>query len=168
MRKIVLSLAAAGAALAVAAPASAQYYPAQPYGYGYGNNGSGYRNFGEVRSLQARIDSIENQIRYLDRRDVIRDHSADRLRNEAERLENQLHRAARYGLDPYETRDIEVQIANLEQRVRYAVAQQGRYGRYGYGYNGYNGYNGHYGDRDGDDRDHDGDRDHDRDDHDRR
>src|SRR5436305_8163867 len=119
MRKIALSLAAAGAALAFAAPASAQYYPQPQYGYGYGNNGYGnngygYRNFGEVRSLQARIDSIENQIRYLDRRDVIRDHSADRLRNEAERLEDRLHRAARYGLSPWETRDIEVRIANLE------------------------------------------------------
>src|SRR5919206_1319622 len=102
MRKMLLSLAAAGAALAVAAPATAQYYQGQPYGYGYGNNGYGY-GYGQVRALQARIDSIENQIRYLDRRDVIRDHRADRLREEAERLENRLHRAARYGLNPYET-----------------------------------------------------------------
>lgn len=170
MRKMLLSLAAAGAALAVAAPASAQYYPQPQYGYGYNGygNGYGYNNFGQVRALQARIDRIEDQIRYLDRRDVIRDHSADRLRREADRLENRLHAAARYGLNPYETRDIEVRIANLEQRVRYAVAQQGRYGGYGYGYNGYNGHNGYYGDRDRNDRDHDWNRDRDHDDHDRR
>ena len=34
MRKLMISLAAAGAAIAVATPAAAQYYPGQPYGYG--------------------------------------------------------------------------------------------------------------------------------------
>src|SRR5207244_791698 len=68
MRKIVLSLAAAGAALVVASPAAAQYYPQpqqQPYGYGnayggqpYGGGygGYGFNNYGQVRALQARID----------------------------------------------------------------------------------------------------------------
>ena len=146
MRKLVLSLAATVAALVVASPAAAQYYPApQPYGY---NGYNGYNGFGQVRALQARIDGVEYQIRRLDRRDVIRDHSADRLREEAEGLEHRLHRAARYGLNGYEARDIEVRIARLEQRVNYAVAN--RYGRYGYGYNG------RYGDHD---RDHGWDRD---------
>jgi hypothetical protein len=150
MRKVLISLAASGAALVVASPAAAQYYPApQPYGYnGYGYNGYGYNNFGQVRALQARIDAVENQIRRLDRRDVIRDNSADRLREEADNVERRLHRAARYGLNGYEARDIEVRIARLEQRVNYAVAN--RYGRYGYGYNG------RYGDHD---RDHDWNRD---------
>lgn len=165
MRNLVLSLGVAGAAFIAAAPASAQYYPPpQPYGYnygGYGYNGYGYgygyNSFGQVRALHARIDAIENQIRFLDRRDLIGYHRADRLRAEAERLENRLYAAARYGLNPWEIRDIELRIANLEQRVRYAIAEQGRYGRYGYGYNGYNGY---YGDGDRDDRwdyDHDDD-----------
>jgi hypothetical protein len=124
MRKIVLSLAAAGAALAAASPAAAQYYPGPqpaPYGYGY-NNG-----FGQVRALQVRIDAVERQIRYLDRRDVIRDRRADELRHDADRIEDRLHRAARHGLNPYEGRDIEYRIAGLEQRVRYAVANN--YGR---------------------------------------
>lgn len=154
MRKLVLSLAAAGAALAIATPAAAQYYPApQPYGYGYGNGYNGYGNFGQVRALQQRIDRIEYQIRMLDRRDRIRDRSADRLRDEAERIEDRLHRAARYGLNGYEAQDIQVRIARLEQRVQYAVS----YGRYGRGYNGY-GYNDHgyrYDDRYGRDRDDD-------------
>jgi len=154
MRKLVLALAAAGSALAIAAPASAQYYP-QPgygngYGYnGYGYNGYGYNNFGQVRALQARIDNVERQIRFLDRRDVIRDGRADRLREEANRIERQLHFAARNGLNPYEANEISARISRLEQRVQFAVANRG-YGRYGY--NGYNGYNGQFVDRDRDGR----------------
>ena len=142
MRKLLISLAAAGAALAVASPASAQYYGGQPYGgQGYNGNAQGYGygygrgNFGEVRALQARIDSIEYQIRMLDRRDVIRDGRADRLREEAQRLESRLHRAARSGLNPYEANDIRARIAQLEQRVQFAMANRdGRYGRGHYGH----------------------------------
>jgi hypothetical protein len=146
MRKLMISLMAAGAALVVAAPAAAQYYPApQPYGYGY----NGYNNgFGQVRSLQVRIDAIERQINMLDRRDRIRDRTADRLRDEANSIEHRLHRAARYGLNPYEAQDINVRIARLEQRVRYSLASSGRYG-----WNGNNGYGNGYYDRDRDGRD---------------
>jgi hypothetical protein len=120
MRNLMISLVAAGTALAFATPAAAQYYPQGRPAYGY-NNG-----WGQVRALQARVDSVENQIRRLDRRDVIRDDSADRLRDDAQRIENRLHRAARNGLNPYETNDIQARIANLEQRVRYAVSYSGR------------------------------------------
>src|SRR5438067_13141281 len=92
MRKIVLSLVAAGAALIAVSPAAAQYYPPRPVpapGYGF-NNG-----WGQVRMLQARIDQIERQIDRLDRRDRIRDRSADRLRYEADRIERRLHERAR-------------------------------------------------------------------------
>jgi hypothetical protein len=128
MRKLLISLAAAGAALVAAGPAAAQYYPApQPYGYGapsggYGYNGYGYGNWGEVRALQARIDRIEQQINWLDRRDRIRDRSADRLRYEAERIEQRLRYAARGGLNPYEARDIQFRVDRLEQQVRYSLA----------------------------------------------
>ena len=141
MRKIVLSLAAAGAALIAASPAAAQYYPQpQPYGYngGYGYNGynngygyNGYGNFGQVRALQVRIDNIERQINRLDRHDRIGDRSADRLREEANRIEQRLRYAARGGLNPWEARDIEFRIQRLEQRVQYSLANG--YGRYGYG-----------------------------------
>ena len=119
MRKIVLSLAAAGAALAVAAPASAQYYP-QPQPYGY-NGAYGYGNWGQVRALQVRIDNVERQINRLDRRDRIGDRNADRLRDEANRIEDRLQRAARGGLNPYEARDINYRIQRLEQRVQYSL-----------------------------------------------
>jgi hypothetical protein len=147
MRKLILTVAAVGAALVAASPAAAQYYPApQPYGY----NGYGFQNnWGQVRALQARIDNVERRINWLDRRDRIGDGRADRLREEADRIEHRLHERARGGLNPYEMRDIEVRIARLEQRVQYSVANG--YGRYGY--------------RDRDDRwDRDGDRRWDRDD----
>ena len=160
MRKIVLALAAAGAALAAATPAAAQYYPQpQPFGYGYngyGQNGYGfgYGNFGEVRALQRRIDALEYRIRMFDRRGIIRDDRADRLNDEAEWLEERLHRAARYGLNPYEASDIQARLARLERRVQFASAQ--RYGWYGprYRANGYYGYDRDRDyDRDQDDRD---------------
>jgi len=124
MRKIILSIAAAAATLAVASPAAAQYYPQpQRYGYngGYGYNGYGYGNWGQVRALQVRIDNVERQINRLDRRDRIGDRNADRLRDEANRIEDRLHRAARGGLNPYEAQDINVRIQRLEQRVQYSL-----------------------------------------------
>ena len=126
MRKIVLSIAAAGAAFIAASPATAQYYP-QPQPYGYNN---GVRNgFGQVRALQVRIDNVERQINRLDRRDRIRDRSADRLRRDADRIEDRLHRAARNGLDPREANEISYRIQRLEQQVQSAIANG--YGRYG-------------------------------------
>ncbi len=129
MRKIVLSLAAAGAALVSVSPANAQYYPsAQPAPYGY-NNGYGFRgNWGQVRALQVRIDNIERQINRLDRRDVIRGRTADRLRDEANRIEDRLHDRARGGLNPREAGDIEIRIQRLEQRVQFALNDRGHYG----------------------------------------
>ena len=165
MRKFVLSLAAAGAALAFASPAAAQYYPG-PYGAPYGN-AYGYNNYGQVRSLQFRLNAIQRQINRLDSRDRISEREARRLRHESRNIERRLYRAARYGLNPYEANDINRRIAFLEQRVQYAVGYGwNRYGRR-YGWNNWGGY-GYYADRDDDryERDHerwhenhDGDRD---------
>src|SRR5437764_1158876 len=123
MRKIVLSLAAAGVAMIAASPAAAQYYPQpQPAPYGY-HNGSGFRgNWGEVRALQQRIDNVERQIDRLDRRDRLGDRTADRLRDDANRIERRLHERARGGLDPREVGDIQYRIQRLEQSVQFALA----------------------------------------------
>ena len=159
MRRLMISFAAAGTALAFATPAAAQYYPQQSYGYGqqyggYGYNGYGQNNWGQVRQLRARLNNVERQINWLDRRNVVRDDRADRLRHEANNLERQLRVAARNGLNPYEANNINGRIAWLERQVQYS--QSNRYGGYGYGYNGNNGY-GHsgygYSDRDRDGRD---------------
>ena len=124
MRKIILSVAAAGAALIAASPAAAQYAPQpQPYGYGY-NNG-----FGQVRALQVRIANVERQISRLDRRDVIRGRSADRLLDEANKIDRRLRGKARNGLDPREANDISFRIQRLEQQVQFALNDRG--GRWG-------------------------------------
>ena len=119
MRKIVLSLAAAGAALVAASPAAAQYYPQPVPGYGYGY---GQGNWGEVRALHGRIDNIERQINWLDRSGRLNDWRADRLRDQAQRLEQRLRYAGRDGLNPYEARDIRFGIERLEQQVRYSAS----------------------------------------------
>lgn len=156
MRKIVLSLAAAGAALAVAGPAAAQFYPqAQGYGqpYGYSN---GYNNFGQVRALQARLNNLQWQIQRSRDRSGLRNRDSNRLRDQARRISDRLQRAQRFGLNPMEANDIQMRLSQLEQEVRYTAGYNG--GRGYNGYNGYNGNNGYYGNRDNqrDDRDHDG------------
>jgi hypothetical protein len=135
MRKVLISIAAAATALAFASPASAQYYPQpqnQPFGYGNAYNGYGQGNYGQVRAFQARIDAVQKQIRQLDRRDMIRDGSADRLKNESREIEKRLRAIGRNGLNGYEANDIQTRIARLEQRVQYAMSS--RYGRTGNGH----------------------------------
>lgn len=155
MRKVLISLAAAASALAVATPASAQYFPApQGYGYGYQNN------YGQVRRLQARIDQIQRQINRLDRRNILSEREARRLRNDSRRLELQLRFAARNGLHPQERFEIERRLARLEQRLFRDARDGNRWG--------HNAYQGNYYDRDRDGRDDRWDRDRrDHDDHDR-
>jgi|tagenome__1003787_1003787.scaffolds.fasta_scaffold20935293_2 hypothetical protein len=161
MRKLMISLAAAGTALIFATPAAAQYYPQQYGGYGY--NGYGQNNWGQARELQARLNRVEWQINRLDSRNVIPDYRANRLRYEANNLERQLRYSARNGLNPYEANAINGRVAWLERQVQYSMAN--RYGgsAYGHGYNGYgNGY--HDRDRDGRDDRFEDDHGHDRDD----
>jgi hypothetical protein len=163
MRKVVLSLAAAGAALVAASPAAAQFYPqpqpngygyGQPQGYGYGVNN--YRNsYGQVRALQARIDRLQWQIERFQDRSGLRNRDSNRLRKEARRIEDRLQRAQRFGLNPMEANDIQMRLTQLEQQVRYMGGYNGYNRNNGYnGYNGYNGSNGYSRDRDND-HDHD-------------
>ncbi len=144
MRKFVISLAAAGAALAIATPAAAQYYPGQQYGAPYGN-AYGYNNNGHIRSLQVRIDRLQRQISQLDRRNILTNREARRLRDESRDLERRLYSNARNGLSPREAQNIEYRIARLEQRIRYEATDGRRFGN--------NGYNSGYYDRDRDGRD---------------
>jgi hypothetical protein len=123
MRITLISLAAAASALAVATPASAQYFPV-PQGNAYG-----YNNYGQARRLDARIDAIQRQINQLDRRNILSDREARRLRNESREIERRLHFAARNGLRPQERYDIERRIARLEQRLFRDARDGNRWGR---------------------------------------
>ena len=112
MRKVLISLAVAASALAVATPASAQYFPApQGNAYGYHNN------YGQVRQLQVRINQIQRQISILDRRNILSNREAQRLRNDSRELERRLRIVGRNGLHPQERYDIERRLARLEQRL---------------------------------------------------
>jgi hypothetical protein len=130
MRKLIISLAAAGTALAFATPAVAQY--GQPYGNAYG-----YNNYGQVRALQVRIDQIQRQIERLRAQRLLSRNEANGLRSESRDLERRLFYRGRNGLSYQELRNIEFRIARLEQHVRREVRDGNRWDNRGYGNNGY-------------------------------
>lgn len=141
MRKFVVAAALAASVLTAAAPAAAQYYPQ--------GNAYGYNNYGQVRRLDARIDNLQRQISNLDRRDILSEREASRLRNEARNLEQRLRYASRNGLNQREIYIVQRGIQNLEVRIQ-REARDGN--RWGNGYNRYP-YGGYDRDRDGlDDR----------------
>ena len=134
MRKVLLTVAAAASALAVATPAAAQYYPAPPppgYGHGGYNQGYGYSNrHGAIRSLQVRIDRLQQRIARFDARDRISEREARRLREESRDIERRLYRSARdgRGLSQREFASINYRIQRLEQRIFRDVRDGNRHG----------------------------------------
>ncbi|MGH6659004.1 MAG: hypothetical protein ACREBP_00125 [Sphingomicrobium sp.] len=151
MRIILISLAAAGTALAFATPASAQYYPqpqpgyGQP-GYGYGQPQGFHNAWGQMRSLRARIDRVQHEIRVLRDRRMLSRNEYNGLRQDSRNIEHRLRAAGRYGLHHNEVRSIEQRVARLEWKVRREMADGNRWrqGQYGYNDGGY-----HDRDRDG-------------------
>ena len=111
MRKFVIAAALAASALTAAAPAAAQWNAPQ-------GNAYGYNSYGQVRRLDARIDAMQRQINNLDRRDILSEREASRLRNEARNLEQRLHYASRNGLNGREIYYVERGIQNLEVRIQ--------------------------------------------------
>jgi hypothetical protein len=126
MRKVLISLAAAGSALAFATPAAAQYYPQQPYGNAYGY---GQYNYGHVRSLHARINNLQRRIEQLRDRRLISRNEANGLRQDTRQLERRLFIASRNGLNFNEVRNVEYRLARLENRLRHEVRDGNRWGR---------------------------------------
>ena len=122
MRKFIISAALAASTLVAAAPAAAQW---QPQGNAYG-----YNNYGQVRRLDARIDAIQAQINHLDRRNILSNREAGRLRGESRDVENRLHRVARNGFTGWERNDIENRIQRLEVRVQREARDGNRYNGY--------------------------------------
>jgi Spy/CpxP family protein refolding chaperone len=126
MRKFLISAALAASTLVAAAPAAAQYYPPQPQGYGYGY----HNNHGQLRRLDARIDALQRQINHLDRRDILSEREADRLRGDARNIELRLRSAARYGLNSREAYEIERRVQRLEVRIQREARDGNRYRSY--------------------------------------
>ena len=146
MRKIVISLAVAGAALVTASPASAQYYPQPGYGAPYGN-AYGYNNgVRNVRALQVRVDRIQRELARLVRARAISPNEFRNRNEDARDIERRLRRDFRdgRGLNGNEIVGIERRIARLEQRIARDTRDGNRWGS--------NGYNGQYMDRDRDGR----------------
>jgi cell division protein FtsB len=137
MHKFLIAAVMATSTVALAAPAAAQW--AQPQGYGYNNN------YGQVRSLQVRINNLERHIARLDNRDRLSEREARRLRYEANVLERRLRSAAYNGLSYREAQDLNYRLSRLEQRVRYEVRDGNRRPGWNPGWNG-----GSYYDRDRD------------------
>ena len=135
MRKFLVSAALLASTVAVAAPApaSAQWYPPQPQGYAYGYN----NNYGQVRRLQVRIDQIQRQIVQLDRRNILSNREADRLRRESRSIEQRLRYVGRNGLSGREAYDIERRIQQLEYRVQREARDGNGWRNRGYGNYGY-------------------------------
>lgn len=123
MRKFIISAALAASTLVAAAPAAAQWYPPQ-------GNAYGYDNYGQVRRLDARIDAMQRQITNLDRRNVLSNREAARLRDDSREIENRLHRVARNGFTNWERNDIENRIQRLEVRIQREARDGNRYDRY--------------------------------------
>jgi hypothetical protein len=127
MRKVLISLAAAGSALAFATPAAAQYYP-QPQRPGYGQ-GYGYNNYGNARALQARVDRIQMELRRLAQFRMISRGEYNNRQQDAREIERRLRRETRdgYGLNPREVADIQRRIARLEYRIQRDLRDGRRY-----------------------------------------
>ena len=124
MKKFLISAAIAAGALGLAAPAAAQYAP--PYGNAYG-----YNNYGQVRSLQVRIERLQREIRQLDRRNILSNREAARLMDDSRDLERRLRRNVRdgRGLTFNEVRAVEVRLVRLEQRLMRDARDGNRWGQ---------------------------------------
>jgi len=108
MRKFLISAAVAIGALTAAVPAAAQYAP-QMYGHG---------NYNQSRQLLNRIERVKDQINILDRRNILSNREADRLKGQANDLRRLVQRIDNNGVDRRERANVEYRIAALEQRVQ--------------------------------------------------
>lgn len=133
MRKLAITLAAAGAALGLAAPASATFYYPQPaygygyaqpaYGYGYAQPAYGYNGGAIVQRLDLRIAGIRSHIRAMAARGQIRHSRARTLDRQARNLQRSIRSSTWNGISFHEGRSLELRVARLEQQVRYAAVR---------------------------------------------
>ena len=115
MRKLLVSLAAAGTVLAFATPADAQW--ARP-AYGY-NNGMVGRWQNEIQQLRVQMDQLGRSGR------LTRAEARD-LGNDIRETERMLYRSGRNGIAPREARSIDQRINRLRYELRRYSDYDGR------------------------------------------
>jgi len=103
MRKVVLSLAALST-LAVAAPATAAQ------SFGHGRHGSAIEN---------QLDQIANRIERAEQRRQVSRREAQSLLRRADQIDRQHDRFARNGLDRREFAELQRQVNDLKQQLRF-------------------------------------------------
>src|SRR6185437_3900270 len=95
MRKFLIPIVAGVSVLAVAAPASAQYAPR-------GDRYHRYQPAFDGRGLQVRVERVREQIRRLEARRVLSYREGRSLEAEAARVQRQIFRDSRNGIQPGE------------------------------------------------------------------
>lgn len=166
MRKMTLTMVAAGAAVAFAAPVAAQYRPAPNYvpafqpAYGYQQPGLNnwlfnFRDQRYARMMQDRVQRIRHDIRQMGAMRILSRNEVRDLDREAVAVEQRIWRYSRNGVSFSEARRIDNRVRRLEDRVVREAndwnrrAGVRRYNPYNYSryYDNYRGYNDR--DRDG-------------------
>ena len=119
MRKLLLSLAAAGSMMAVATPAAAQWH--RPgYGYGHGN-GLGAQYQRDLQNLRLQMDNLQRSGRLTPRE------SRD-LYNDIRGTQDMVLNANRGGIQPWQARNIDRRISNIRYELRKYSDYDGRGG----------------------------------------
>jgi hypothetical protein len=116
MRKFVIPIVAVTAALAIAAPASAQYR-APAYNYQPYDYGRGFEGHRFARQMNERVMRIRRDIRDMRDRRILSGREARSLEIEAANLQQRIYFASRNGIQPREARGLEEGIRRLEYRV---------------------------------------------------
>jgi hypothetical protein len=122
MRKLTISLIAAGMAVGAAAPAAAQFYPQPAYGQTYhqARLPGWLYNFRDNRyasMMQDRVQRLRHDIRQMAAMRVLSRGEARSLDSQARNLQNRIWRYSRNGVGPGEARAIDRQVRRLEERV---------------------------------------------------
>jgi hypothetical protein len=130
MRKLLLSLAAAGSALAIASPAAAQWRAPAHHYQPYNFHGA-FNHHAFARSMEIRVQRIRSDIRGLQAQRIVSRREAGGLEREAANLQNRIYWASRNNIQPGEAQSLERQIRTLEYRVeREATDRNNRPGGY--------------------------------------
>lgn len=125
-RKLMFSAVLAATGLTAAVPAAAQYNapPPPPYAGNHGPDGNFDNRFGNGRGLEMRVQRIQQQIRYLDQRNILSGREARGLNNQAQRLRQDIRRLAYNGVNPRERFEVENRLSQLERRVQINAADR--------------------------------------------